>query len=315
MKYVTLGNTGISVSKLCFGSLTIGPMQANLSLDTGSDIVAYALQKGINFFDTAQLYETYPYLREGMKKAGKFDAVISSKTYAYTRELAAEAVEQARRELDRDYIDIFMLHEQESIHTLRGHKEALDYLFECKEKGIIRAVGASTHRVSGVRGVIETDLDVVHPLINIAGLGISDGSREDMENAIRDAHQKGIGTFSMKPFGGGNLFKKASECLDYILSLDFVDVIAAGMQSQEEVDANVFFFENGFFPQDASDALKNKKRHLHIEDWCEACGNCVARCKQNALSIKDGRAVCDDSKCVLCGYCSSVCPEWCIKVV
>ena len=142
--------------------------------------------------------------------------VISTKTYAYTRQMAVDAVEQARTGLDRDVIDIFKLHEQESIHTLNGHKEALDYLYECKEKGIIRAVGASMHNVSAVYGAIEKKLDVIHPILNINGLGINDGARIEMENALKDAKAKGIGIFSMKPLGGSNLYKYADSCLRYI---------------------------------------------------------------------------------------------------
>ena len=127
MKYSVLGKTGIKVSRLCFGSLTVGPLQANLSVEEGGEIISYAFECGINFIDTAQLYQTYPYIKYALKKCKK-DIVISSKTYAYTREMAIQAFEQARLELDRDYIDIFMLHEQESIYTLQGHKAALDYL-------------------------------------------------------------------------------------------------------------------------------------------------------------------------------------------
>ncbi|HHY52186.1 MAG TPA: aldo/keto reductase, partial [Clostridiales bacterium] len=165
MKYAWLGKTGIQVSRICFGTLTAGPLQANLPLEEGATLMAEAIERGINFFDTAQLYETYPYLRRAMEITGKKDIVISTKTYAYTRQLAQEALEQARRELNRDVIDIFMLHEQESIHTLRGHREALEYFFEQKQKGVIRAVGASMHRIAAVEGALQMGLDVIHPLL------------------------------------------------------------------------------------------------------------------------------------------------------
>ncbi len=47
----------------------------------------------------------------------------------YTEDMAKESLDLALRELDTDYIDIFLLHEQESIHTLRGHYEAIEYFF------------------------------------------------------------------------------------------------------------------------------------------------------------------------------------------
>ena len=315
MDYVTLGNTGLRVSRLCGGTLTVGPLQKNLPLAQGAAVLAHAMERGVNFFDTAQLYETYPYLREAMRITGKYDCVISTKTYAYTREMAVEAVEQARRELDRDVIDIFMLHEQESVYTLEGHREALEVFYEYREKGIIKAVGASMHHVAAVRGAIAKELDVIHPLINLAGLGIVDGTREEMEQALQDAKKQGIGIFAMKPLGGGNLFRRAEDCLHYLLEADFTHAIALGMQSIREVDADVDFFETGSFSPQALDYLQGKKRRLHIDEWCSGCGTCASRCKQQALQVVEGRCVCDSSRCVLCGYCSSVCPMWAIKVV
>ena len=315
MDTAVLGNSGIEVSRLCFGTLTLGPLQANLPVKAGGEILAHAICRGVSFFDTAQIYETYPYLLEAMERTGAWDIVISSKTYAYTADMARAAVEQARRELNRDYIDVFMLHEQESIHTLRGHQKALEVLYDYKSRGIIRAVGASMHHVAAVYGAIEMGLDVIHPLLNMEGLGIVDGGRKEMECAVREAHINGVGVFSMKPLGGGNLFKKAEECLKYSLSLDCVDSIALGMQSVDEVDSNVDFFGQGFFSKKARAALIQKKRRLHIDSWCEGCGLCEKRCPQKAVRVVDGRAVCDNARCVLCGYCAPVCPMWAIKVV
>lgn len=315
MRLVPLGKTGISVSRMCFGTLTLGPLQANLPLDEGAEILAHAIRRGVNFCDTAQLYETYPYIERAMRLTKKYDLIIATKTYAYTKKLAAEAVEQARKGLNRDYIDIFMLHEQESAHTLEGHREALEYLLECKQKGIISAVGASMHHVAAVYGAAQKDLDVIHPLLNVQGIGIVDGTREEMEAAVKLAHSQGIGVYGMKALGGGNLFKRASECLEYALSLDFMDCVAIGMQSVDEVDANIRFFEDGAFPKETQEILAAKQRRLHIDAWCEGCGKCAGKCAQNAIAVRDGIAVCEHDKCVLCGYCGAVCPAWAIKVV
>lgn len=315
MDYTTLGATGIRVSRLCFGTLTIGPLQAGLPLEQGAEILAYAMERGVNFFDTAQLYGTYPHLRRAMERTGKYDTVIATKTYAYDRRLAAEALEEARRELNRDVIDLFLLHEQESIHTLRGHREALDYLLEQKAKGVIRAVGASMHRVAAVEGAVAMGLEVIHPLLNLEGLGIMDGTREEMEAATQAAHQAGVGVFSMKPLGGGNLFAQADACLAYARALPFVDSVALGMQSLEEAAANIDYFEQGRFSPQAAAVLAAKTRRLHIDDWCEGCGACVNTCGQGALALGEDRVHCDHSRCVLCGYCAAVCPAWAIKVV
>ena len=56
-------------------------------------------------------------------------------------------------------------------------------------------------------------------------------------------------------------------------------------------------------------------RKLHIADWCIACKKCEEKCTHKAINIVEGKAVVNNDKCVLCGYCSAVCPEFCIKVI
>ena len=312
---------GVFVTKLCVGSLTVSPMQAALPLERAAEVLAYAFDRGITFTDTAQYYENYAIIRRALEKCAAPERVrVSTKTYAYSRTLAEEAVEQARRELDRDVIDIFMLHEQESYETLRGHMDALDYLFECKARGVIKAVGASMHHIAAVRGVKKLaergfPLDVIHPIFNKAGIGIADGDVGEMAQAIAEVHDLGIGVFGMKSLAGGHLYSSAAEAFDFVLDSGFIDAVAVGMQSEEEIDANVSYFESRSFPESAILALEKKSRRLLIEDFCEGCGSCVERCAQGALKIEEGRAAVDGSKCVLCAYCSKVCPVFAIKVI
>lgn len=325
MEKLLLGKSGICVSRLCFGSLTIGPLQASLTTDDGSNVIAHALDCGINFIDTAQYYNNYEYIRLALLKTQKYNTVISSKTYAYNRKTAAVAIEEARNAIDRDYIDIFMLHEQESIYTLRGHCEAIDYLFEMKERDIIRAVGVSMHHIAAVNGVCDTfytyPFDVIHPLFNMTGLGIADGDIGGMTSALCRAKTMGIGIFTMKALGGGHLFTDAGTAFDFVLdSVDnnnqpLTDSVAVGMQSLDEVDANIEYFSKRSFSTEAEERLRIKQRRLHIESYCTGCGKCAERCGQKAISVINGRAVCDDSICVLCGYCSAVCPLFAIKVL
>ena len=314
--YGVLGQSGIKVSRLCFGTLTIGPLQANLPVADGARLICRALAEGVNFIDTAELYHTYPYIREALRQTGG-ETVITSKCYAYTRECMRESFEQALRDLGRDYIDVFMLHEQESILTIKGHWEALEYLFEAKEKGWLRAVGISTHHVAGVLGAAEvSEIDVVHPLINMAGIGISDGTLADMRRAIGQAYAAGKGIYAMKALGGGHLLQRTEEAFQYIMSVPELASVAVGMSSVEEVDYNTRLFSGQPVSAEMKVKVAKLPRRLLIHDWCQGCGACVAGCKAEALSLdSNGKAVVAPDKCVLCGYCGALCPEFCIKVV
>ncbi len=336
MEKVILSPRLPAVSRLAFGSLTLSPLQTDPDPERAAEIIAYAFTRGISFIDTAQYYNNYHILRlafEKFKESG--DVVLSTKTYAYDKATAKAALEEARAKTGRDVIDIFMLHEQESYETLRGHMEALDYFFECREKGIIRAVGASMHHVAAVRGVSRLarqgiKLDVIHPIYNKTGIGIADGSLQDMADAVREAHELGIGVFGMKALAGGHLCGSAAEAFDFVLDSGFIDAVAVGMQSVSEIDANIEYFEGRTFSEEAKKALSEKKRVLHVEEYCEGCGECVKRCPVGALRLVENpppteplgeftrvfshHAEADPEKCVLCGYCSGVCPLFAVKV-
>lgn len=314
MQYVELGRTGLVVSRLCFGGLVIGPLQANFSVDKGAEIIARAFELGINFIDTAELYGTYPHIREAIKRCKK-KPVIATKSYAYSREGARQSLEKARKELNVDIIDIFLLHEQETRLTLQGHREALEYYLEEKAKGFIKAVGVSTHNIEVVEACAEMpEIDVIHPIINKYGMGIGDGTIDEMLEAVERAYNKGKGIYSMKPLGGGNLINRYGECIEFVKNLPFIHSIAIGMQSVEEVIMNIGVLNGEKVPPEVLDSLGAKRRNLHIDFWCEKCGKCIERCKQSALGFKGGKVAINREKCILCGYCGSACPVFAIKI-
>ncbi len=314
MQRVQLGSSGLSVSKLCFGTLTMSPLQKNMTPQEGARLLVYAYERGINFLDTADLYETYPHIRLALRDAPGY--VVSTKAYCYDRKTAQAALERAFRGLGRDYVDLFMLHEQESLYTLRGHEEALLFLERQRELGHIGAVGVSTHYAGCVRACTRFPMvRVIHPLINVEGIGIQDGSRQDMESSISHAREHGIGIFAMKPLGGGHLIGASETAMEYVLRSPLLDSIAIGMQSIEEIDANVAIAEQWTDAAMRMAQLRHRQRHVMVHDYCEGCGRCAQRCRQQAISIINGRAQINEAKCVFCGYCARVCPQFCIKVV
>lgn len=315
MQYNYLGKTGIKVSKLCFGALTIGPLQANLSVEKGAKVIKHALEKGVNFIDTAELYETYPYIKKAVKGIQK-EVIIATKSYAYSADLMAVSLEKARQQLERDVIDIFLLHEQESILTIKGHWEAVEYLIKAKSKGKVKSIGLSTHTIKGVEAALDIpELEVIHPIVNYKGLGILDGNISQMLKLLQKAKDKGKGIYGMKPIGGGNLLRDVQNALNWAFTRPELASIAVGMQTLEEVNFNAAL-ANGEKPDLLEwQKISNKQRILHIEDYCAGCGQCLKKCSHKALRLEAGQAKVDKNKCLLCGYCGAVCPNFAIKII
>lgn len=314
MEYQELGKTGLYVSRLCFGALTVGPLQRGLSEEEGGAIIRRALELGVNFIDTAELYGTYGHIRAAVQGLElEKPLVVATKSYAYTREGMHQSLERAQRELGMDVIPIFMLHEQESKHTLRGHWPALEVLWEAKVAGVVQAVGISTHHVAGVQAAAQIpEIDIISPLINVTGIGIQGGNREEMLEAIEEAANNGKGIYAMKPLGGGHLLSSWSHALNFLLGNEYIHSIAVGMKSISEVEHNVAFFNGEQNIPEPNGAT----RRLHIDDWCLGCGACVRACPNKALEIVNGKAsVVHRERCVFCGYCGASCPEFAIKVI
>ena len=310
----SLGISDIKVSSLCFGTLTVSPLQRAFSVKEAADLFCYAIDSGINFFDTAALYDTYAPLKEAVKY--KKDIVVATKDYCYDEKTAEQSLDNALKAIGRDYVDIFLLHEQESMHTIRGHWEAIRYLLRRKQKGDIKAIGLSTHYIAAVRDCLRyPEIEIIHPIYNKSGLGIVDGTKQEMHDAIIDGLEQNKGIYLMKALGGGHLISDAKEAFAEAMRIDGISSIAVGMKSREEIDYNVALF-CGQTPQaELKEKLDLAERRLLIHDWCIGCGACVAACDKGALSLVDGKAAVARDKCVLCGYCAPKCKEFCIKVI
>jgi aryl-alcohol dehydrogenase-like predicted oxidoreductase/NAD-dependent dihydropyrimidine dehydrogenase PreA subunit len=274
-----------------------------------------AFEQGVNFVDTAELYGTYPHIREALRGYDG-EVIIATKSYASGYEEMAQSVERARRELDRDVIEFFLLHEQESCHTLRGHAPALEYLMEAKERGLVEAIGISTHTVAGVRAAAaHPQIEIISPLINLTGVGIVDGSREDMLSAMELAASMGKGLYGMKPLGGGHLGGKVEAAFEFVLAIPTLASVALGMKSRAELMMNLRIFAGQPVPEEIRQTVASAERRLHIDSWCTGCGSCVDACPSRALQVVDGRCRVDGAKCVLCGYCGAACPDFALKIV
>lgn len=151
MEYAFLGNTDIKVSRICLGCMSFG--KAGLMHDWTLDekqsekMIHYALDSGINFFDTANCYSagtSEEYLGKALKNVPRDKVVIASKVYFNEGRLSKVAIEHeidgTLARLDTDYLDLYIIHRFDYDTPIAETMQALDSLVKA---GKVRALGAS----------------------------------------------------------------------------------------------------------------------------------------------------------------------------
>jgi aryl-alcohol dehydrogenase-like predicted oxidoreductase/NAD-dependent dihydropyrimidine dehydrogenase PreA subunit len=316
MNRVPLGRSGLSVHPLVFGTLPMGPLQANLSPQAGGRLIRHALEAGVTLLDTAELYGSYAHIRAALD-GYRGEVAIATKTHALDPATARLHVEKALRELAREQLEIVHLHAARLPDPFNERADVLELLLKMQKEGKIGLVGMSSHYVSAIRKALDhPEIAVLHPLINRVGRGILDGTASDMAAAIAAAAQAGKGIYAMKALAGGNLISSAREALAYVRNLPGVHAVALGMLSNREIDANLAFFEGRTVDPECWQQLESRRRQLRImSQFCKGCGSCATACTEGGLHMIDGKAVVDVDACVLCGYCAAACPEFIIRVV
>ena len=316
MEYSLLGTTGLRVSRFCFGSLTLGPLCADLSLTDGACLLRMALDAGVTFIDTAEQYRTYPYIRAALDAFPQQNAVvISTKTFAETDVEASWAMEDARLALRRNSLDIMLLHEVRDEADFHARAGAWQALRDAKANGVIRAIGISTHsaQTAAFAAGIE-EIDVLHPMFNRAGIGILDGGMPEMLAAIRAAKRSGKGVFTMKSIGGGALMQEAKSALSWAWSHGEIDSFAIGCKDRAELLTDLGWMAGEDPPEAQQVLLLDRNIAFDKEPRCHGCGRCVARCASGAMTLNaEGEAVWDKERCVFCGYCIAACPWFCLS--
>jgi predicted aldo/keto reductase-like oxidoreductase len=306
-----------TVTRLGLGALPMGPLQRALTVEEGARVVRAAVEGGITFMDTATLYGTYEHIARGLK-GWTGPVTLATKTHAKTdRALAEKHVETALRELGRDTIDIMLCHCARNRFSEDEWGPTLEALLSAREKGLIRMVGMSTHSAVGaLEAARHPDIEVIHPLINVKGMGILEGGVEDMLAAIREAHRAGKFVYAMKSLAGGNFVPNREEALRFIFDIDEIDAVVVGMVTPLEVEWNLRFASGQPIPAELNQntALSSKRLSI-VALACEGCGECVEQCENNALSVADGKAVVDHERCILCGYCAPHCQRLAIRMV
>ena len=237
---VTLGNTGIKVSRLAMGTGTHGfNHRSNQSDELGikglADLLYAAYEQGINFWDSADQYGTHPHLKEALKRIPRERVVILTKTKATTADEMKLDLDRFKAEIGTDYLDIVLLHLMTDPEWNIKKQGAMDVLSKAREDGIIRAHGVSCHTLGALETAANSDwVQIDLARINPYG-AMMDADVPTVENILKRMHEDGKGVVGMKIFGGGRLVNKIDECLKFVLGLDFVDAFTIGQENEKQM--------------------------------------------------------------------------------
>jgi aryl-alcohol dehydrogenase-like predicted oxidoreductase len=228
MKYATLGNTGLLVSKLCFGTMTFGDGRGMFKAigavgqSAADELVKTSIESGINFFDTADVYtegESEKILGQALKnlKIARQHIVIATKVYGRvgpgrndvgaSRGHIMDGVEASLRRLQTDHIDLYQIHGNDLVTPVEETVRALDTLVQ---QGKVRYIGCSNWqawKIAKALGISEfknlARFDTVQAYYSIAG--------RDLEREIIPLlESEKVGLLVWSPLAGGLLSGKYS---------------------------------------------------------------------------------------------------------
>ena len=238
---VTLGRTGIRVSRLAQGTGTHGVNKSSNQIrglgDQGlADLLVAGVANGLNFWDLADQYGSHPHAKLALKTVPRDKVVILTKTHAATEKDMREDLDRFRTETGTDYLDIVLLHCMLDANWPAERAGAMTVLAEAKQKGIIRAHGVSCHDLGAMKTAAASEwVDVDLARLNPAGL-IMDGSPDTIVSVLRTMKQKGKGVIGMKILGEGRLRDRADEALQFALAQDCLDAFTIGAENQREME-------------------------------------------------------------------------------
>jgi aryl-alcohol dehydrogenase-like predicted oxidoreductase len=247
---VTLGKSGLKVSRFCLGTGVHGGNRQSNATRMGKEkyqaLIRGAHERGIGLYDLADLYGTHPFVMPALKDIPRDSYGIVSKIWFRPggipdtdRPDADVVVARFLKEIGTDYLDLVLLHCVESGNWPAELRKQMDILAKLKEKGAIRAHGVSCHSIEALEAAAnEPWVDSVHTRINPYAMSM-DGPVDKVVPVLKKLHAAGKGVVGMKIIGEGRLRndeEKRDASARFVLGLGCVDVLNIGFEKVEEID-------------------------------------------------------------------------------
>ena len=246
--WVTLGKSNVKVTRLAFGTGSIGgKVQRDLGQEEFTRTVRYAYERGIRFFETAESYgEMHRMLGIALKGIPRDTYRIMSKVTTYHGGDPQQKFDELRKLANTDYFDIMLLHWQHTATWPTDSARWQDGILEAQHRQAIVSHGASVHGLPALRQVPS------NPWLQVAMIRMNhNGTKMDAEDYdtnglgnvpevvshVQQTRKAGMGIISMKLCGEGT-FNRADRqaAMRFAFRNAGVDSVTVGYKSTAEID-------------------------------------------------------------------------------
>jgi predicted aldo/keto reductase-like oxidoreductase len=265
MNRIVVGKTGLEVNQLGIGGI---PIQ-RVDEETAVGVVRHAVEKGVDFIDTARGYTTSERrIGLALKQTDKL-VVICSKSHNRESDGIRADLEESLKQLQRDYIDIYMCHlvrDEEDYQKVISPGGAFEGLKRAKEEGLIGHIGMSSHSLDLYEKLLD---DTPFETIMVCYSFLEPAAEEKV---IPKAIEKGLGVFAMKPFSGG-VIENPKIALKYVLSQPGV-VVIPGVENKDLFDENWETYQGNLELDEAERQEMDEYLSRYDKVFCRRCDYC-----------------------------------------
>jgi len=247
--WVTLGKSGIKVTRLAFGTGTVsGKVQRELGQEEFTRQVRYAYDHGIRFFETAESYhEMHKMLGIALKGVPRDSYRLMSKVTTRDGVNPQQKIDELRTLANTEYFDVMLLHWQHTATWPSDTARWQDGLLEAQSKKAILGHGASVHGLPALRRFPGNQfLDIAMIRMNHKGtiMDAEDyetngpGNVDEVVRHVKEVRKDGMGVISMKLVGEGRFTTREDRqaALRFAFNHAGVDSVTIGYKSTAEID-------------------------------------------------------------------------------
>jgi aryl-alcohol dehydrogenase-like predicted oxidoreductase len=247
--WVTLGKSGVKVTRLAFGTGTFsGRVQRELGQDQFTRLVRYAYDRGIRFFETAESYgEMHKMLGIALKGVPRDSYRLMSKVTTRPGVDPQEKIDELRKLANTDYFDVMLLHYQHVATWPTDTVRWQDGVQEAKVKKAVVGYGASVHGLPALRqfpGNKWLEIAMIRMNHNGTKMDAEDyntggpGNVSEVVTHLKQVHTEGMGVISMKLIGEGAFTNRQDRqaAMRFAFNNAGVDSVTVGFKNSAEVD-------------------------------------------------------------------------------